>query len=86
MVSGRKPPKLELYEAAYHSTGYLPAIRELVLSPSFREDPEWIASTLRPPIKPIEARQALDTLLELGLLQRTPAMTGIRRGCSATFA
>jgi hypothetical protein len=53
----------------------LPAIRELVLSPSFQEDPEWIASTLRPSIKPAEARQALDTLLELGLLVRTPEGT-----------
>ena len=68
----RRAQKLELCEAAYHSTGYVPAIRELVLSPSFREDPEWIAGALRPPIKPVEARQALDTLLELGLLQRTP--------------
>jgi uncharacterized protein (TIGR02147 family) len=66
----RRAQKLELREAAYHSHGYLPAIRELALSASFREDPEWIAERLRPPIKPSEARQALDTLLELGLLER----------------
>jgi uncharacterized protein (TIGR02147 family) len=66
----RRAQKLELAEAAYHSTWYLPAIRELVLSPGFREDPAWIATTLRPPIKENEARQALDTLLELGLLER----------------
>ena len=71
----RRAQKLELCEAAYHSTWYLPAIRELVLSPAFREDPEWIAATLRPPIKPADARQALDVLLELGLLQRTEAGT-----------
>ncbi len=68
----RRAQKLELCEAAYHSIGYLPAIRELALSPAFREDPEWIAAALRPPIKAAEARQALDTLLELGLLQRAP--------------
>jgi uncharacterized protein (TIGR02147 family) len=67
----RRAQKLELCDAAYHSTWYLPAIRELVLSPSFKEDPEWIAAILRPSIKPSEARQALDTLLELGLLVRT---------------
>jgi uncharacterized protein (TIGR02147 family) len=67
----RRAQKLELYEAAYHSTWYLPAIRELVLSPAFREDPEWIAAALQPSIKPAEARHALDSLLELGLLQRT---------------
>ncbi len=66
----RRAHKLELCEAAYHSAGFLPAIRELVLSPAFREDPDWIAQSLWPPIKPVEARQALDTLIELGLLQR----------------
>jgi uncharacterized protein (TIGR02147 family) len=69
----RRAQKLELAEAAYHSTWYLPAIRELVLSPAFQEDPAWIAATLRPPIKESEARQALDTLLELGLLERNAA-------------
>jgi uncharacterized protein (TIGR02147 family) len=48
----------------------VPAIRELAASPHFREDPEWIASTLQPAIKPREAAQALATLLELGLLRR----------------
>jgi uncharacterized protein (TIGR02147 family) len=66
----RRAQKLELGEAAYHSKGYLPAIRELALSPHFREDPEWIAEQLCPPIKANEARQALDTLLELRLLER----------------
>jgi uncharacterized protein (TIGR02147 family) len=66
----RRAQKLELREAAYHSHGYLPAIRELALSPNFREDPEWIAERLRPAIKPNEARQALDTLLDLRLLER----------------
>jgi uncharacterized protein (TIGR02147 family) len=68
----RRAQKLELGEAAYHSRGYLPAIRELALSSSFRDDPEWIAARLLPPIKPSEARQALDTLLELRLLERGP--------------
>jgi uncharacterized protein (TIGR02147 family) len=66
----RRAQKLELAQAVYHSTWYLPAIRELVLSPSFQDDPAWIAATLRPRIQDSEARQALDTLLELGLLQR----------------
>jgi uncharacterized protein (TIGR02147 family) len=44
-----------------------------VLSPAFREDPAWIAATLRPAIKESEAQQALDTLLELGLLERNAA-------------
>jgi uncharacterized protein (TIGR02147 family) len=68
----RRAQKLELSEAAYHSRGYLPAIRELALSASFREDPEWIAERLWPPIKPRVARQALFNLLVLGLLERGP--------------
>jgi uncharacterized protein (TIGR02147 family) len=68
----RRAQKLELSEAAYHSRGYLPAIRELALSATFREDPEWIAARLWPPIKHSEAREALDVLLELGLLERGP--------------
>ena len=67
----RRAHKLELAEAAYHSTWYLPAIRELVLSPAFREDPEWIGSVLRPRVKAEDVRQALDTLIALGLLERS---------------
>ncbi|HEX2730604.1 MAG TPA: TIGR02147 family protein [Polyangiaceae bacterium] len=66
----RRAHKLELAEAAYHSTWYLPAIRELVLSRHFVEDPEWIAGMLRPAIKALDAERALATLLQLGLLQR----------------
>jgi uncharacterized protein (TIGR02147 family) len=66
----RQAQKLELAHAAYHSHWYLPAIRELCASENFREDPEWLAAALLPPIKPNEARYALEQLLELGLLQR----------------
>jgi len=68
----RRAHKLEMAQAAYHSTWYLPAIRELVASESFDEDPERIAARLWPAIKPSEARSALDTLLALGLIDRDP--------------
>jgi uncharacterized protein (TIGR02147 family) len=68
----RRGHKLELAQSAYHSTWYLPALRELVASARFREDPEWLAELLWPKVKPGEARQALDTLVELGLLDRDP--------------
>ncbi|HKP63541.1 MAG TPA: TIGR02147 family protein [Polyangiales bacterium] len=68
----RRGHKLELAQAAYHSTWYLPAIRELVGSPLFDEDPEQLATLLWPPIKPTEAETALTTLLELGLIERDP--------------
>lgn len=66
----RRGHKLELAQAAYHSTWYLPAIRELVASSEFDEDPERLAAALWPAIKPSEAKVALETLLELGLIER----------------
>jgi uncharacterized protein (TIGR02147 family) len=68
----RRAHKLELAQAAYHSTWYLPAIRELVASPRFEEEPERLAALMWPAIKPNEAKHALETLLELGLIERAP--------------
>jgi uncharacterized protein (TIGR02147 family) len=69
----REAHRLELAHAAYHASWYVPAIRELAATPGFREDPAWIARTLVPPITRAEASDALDTLLDLGLLTRDPA-------------
>jgi len=66
----RKAHRLELVHAAYHGSWYMPAIRELAARADFRDDPEWIASTLRPSITRAEASKALAALLELGLLMR----------------
>lgn len=66
----RDAHRLEAAQAAYHSTWYLPAIRELAAREDFRDDPDWVARSLRPPISAKEARAALDVLLELGLLER----------------
>jgi uncharacterized protein (TIGR02147 family) len=71
-VRYRRGHRLEVAQDAYHSTWYLPAIRELVVSPDFQEDPEWIAAQLWPAIKPAEAKHALEQLIALGLLQRDP--------------
>lgn len=64
----RKGRRLELAHAAYHSTWYLPAIRELASRRDFVTEPAWIAAELVPPISRADAAAALDTLLELGLL------------------
>jgi uncharacterized protein (TIGR02147 family) len=69
----RGPSRFAALDAAldaYHSLWYLPAIRELVASPCFREDPRWLARQLLPPITAAQARSSLATLLELGLLVR----------------
>jgi uncharacterized protein (TIGR02147 family) len=66
----RRVHKLDRAQDAYHSRWYIPAVRELVASKDFREDPKWIARTLRPAISPREAEQALQVLLELELIER----------------
>lgn len=54
----------------FFSHWYISAVREMVALPGFDEDPEWIASHAVPPIKPAEARKAIDELLKLGLIKR----------------
>jgi uncharacterized protein (TIGR02147 family) len=46
------------------------AICELAHCEGFQPDPQWIAKTLRPTISVKRAKQALETLLSLGLLRR----------------
>jgi uncharacterized protein (TIGR02147 family) len=65
--------RLDAAQAAYHSTWYIPAIRELVARSDFSEDPKWIARTLQPRITAEEAERALGTLSSLGLLTRDEA-------------
>jgi uncharacterized protein (TIGR02147 family) len=64
---------LEMARDAYHKNWYHLAIRELSASSSFRPDPKWIARVLRPRISVSQARRALATLEQLGLLQRDGA-------------
>jgi uncharacterized protein (TIGR02147 family) len=66
----RKTQKLDLMQAAYHSTWYLPAIREMVAQRDFNGDPAWVAKKLLPAVSKAEASQALETLLDLGLIVR----------------
>lgn len=69
----RKAQRLVLAHAAYHSTWYLPAIREMVAVKGFKPEPAWIARHLLPPISATDAAKAIDVLLEIGLLRRTEA-------------
>ncbi|MBI2981341.1 MAG: TIGR02147 family protein [Deltaproteobacteria bacterium] len=57
----------------YYSRWYYAAVRELVLLPEFKEDPEWIARRLSPPVTVREAKVALELLLEIGFLKRDPS-------------
>lgn len=62
--------RLDVAHAAYHSTWYIPALRELAARSDFQDDPAWIAKTLAPKISQTDATRALKTLIELGLLVR----------------
>jgi uncharacterized protein (TIGR02147 family) len=66
----REAHKLDGAQASYHSTWYMPAIRELVARSDFHDDPKWIAAELSPPISPAQARDALGILSALKLLVR----------------
>ena len=68
MEAGPQPRKLDLAEAAYHSSWYIPAIRELAGRADFRPEPKWIAARLCPPIRAAEAEKAL------GILPRVETM------------
>jgi uncharacterized protein (TIGR02147 family) len=52
----------------YLTHWYYPAVRELAGRPDFRDDPSWIADQLLPKINVRQARAALSTLRQLGLL------------------
>ncbi|MCB9674833.1 MAG: TIGR02147 family protein [Alphaproteobacteria bacterium] len=54
----------------YLAQWWIPAIREMVALPGFREDPAWIARQMHPPIEAAQAAQAIDTLLSLGFVER----------------
>jgi uncharacterized protein (TIGR02147 family) len=54
----------------YLSNWYIPATRELANRADFVDDPRWLARQLVPTITQSQARDALATLLELGMLLR----------------
>ncbi len=62
--------KIKNHQAKYLSNDYYAAIREMVLLKDFKEDAKWIAAKCLPRISPTEAREAIETLLELRMLKR----------------
>ncbi|MBW1879097.1 MAG: TIGR02147 family protein, partial [Deltaproteobacteria bacterium] len=52
----------------YLSSWYYPALRELAHREGFVADPEWVCCQLHPAITAAQARDALQTLFELGML------------------
>ncbi len=66
------PEGLTALTMTYLSSWWIPVVRELAYRPDFRADPAWIAERIRPPIAPVQAEAALETLRGLGLLCRQP--------------
>jgi uncharacterized protein (TIGR02147 family) len=64
----RKVHKLSEAQATYFSKWFIPATRELAARADFRAEPHWIANMLQPSITVSQAKQALKTLGELGLI------------------
>jgi uncharacterized protein (TIGR02147 family) len=62
--------RLENEQFEIYSSWYILPIREMSLLPDFKEDPEWIAQRLHPPIKASQATQALELLFRVGLITR----------------
>jgi uncharacterized protein (TIGR02147 family) len=66
----RKLNPLKSVQFDYFSKWFYVAVRELVATEDFREDPEWIAQALNPPITRAEAADALEVLQKLGVITR----------------
>jgi uncharacterized protein (TIGR02147 family) len=70
LLGSQRSGTLQAALEAYHSLWYVPAIRELVTSEQFRDDPRWIARRMLPNITAAEARSALRLLERLGMIVR----------------
>lgn len=74
MLSDLRPKSerfsLEKRRHRYLTHDYYVTIREMVTLDDFREDCDWIGKRCAPPVSAGEAKEAIDTLLELGLLRR----------------
>lgn len=63
---------LDKKQYRYFSRTYYACIQEMVALPDFNEDPKWIAERCYPPIRVSQAKEALETLIELGFVKRGP--------------
>jgi uncharacterized protein (TIGR02147 family) len=59
---------LEKHQYDFFKKRHYVVIREMAALPGFKNDPEWIAKHLSPPIQPEEAKEAVEALVKLRLL------------------
>jgi len=69
----RKHTQLQTPQSVILGQWYCYVIRELVLLPDFQEDPKWISNRLAHQISPNEVELALNLLIQLELLKRSPS-------------
>lgn len=65
-----KESVLNIDQYDYFANWYTPVIRELVCMNDFGDNYQRIAAVLSPPIKPVEAKNAVKLLLKMGLLEK----------------
>ncbi|MEM6925565.1 MAG: TIGR02147 family protein, partial [Myxococcota bacterium] len=76
-LAARRDAELHADDVRNHiSTWYIGAVHELARCHGYRPHPAWIAATLFPPITEEQARSAMDTLEELGMLDASGKPTG----------
>ncbi len=68
----REARRLDDAGVRYFSKWWFPAVHELAHRADFRADPEWVAGRIQPPIAAADAQEALEALVELGLLEPDP--------------
>ncbi len=64
--------QVEIDQYGYFSHWYTPVILELICQNGFKGDCEELAAMVLPPVKPKEARLAVDLLSRLKLVERAP--------------
>jgi uncharacterized protein (TIGR02147 family) len=70
MQGGVKESVLNADKVNYFANWYTPIIRELICLYNFKDDYRLIATTLSPPIEPIEAKNAIELLIRLNLVEK----------------
>jgi uncharacterized protein (TIGR02147 family) len=62
--------KIDEDQYKYYSNWYNLVVRELVTSPEFKGDYNWLARNVRPAITPSQAKRSIELLLKLGLIKK----------------
>jgi len=57
----------------FYSQWHHAAIRSIINQVDFKDNYEWLAKTVRPQIKPSEARKSVELLERLGLIRKSPS-------------